>query len=151
MAQNSFGLTSSTMNFGLGHLSKKPKGKRKQIGKQLRNQVWAKYLGNRTQGKCFCCKIIPIHFQNFEVGHNKSVYRGGSNHINNLRPICRDCNRKMGIKSIDWYRKKFFANPVKRTKPVKRRASKIKPKNYNAFGLKPILKMPKSSKNIWKI
>lgn len=123
----------------IGGVQKK-KGTRKPIAKLLRDQVWTKYMGNRTQGKCYCCRIIPIHFQNFEVGHNKSVYSGGTNHINNLRPICRSCNRKMGTKSIEWYRKKFFGKPTKR----KRKKTKtIRKKTSNSFfGEMPDLRTP---------
>jgi len=147
MARDKSSLTFYKTNFDLRPHFKAPKSKRKSIGKQLRNHVWTKYLGNRTQGKCFCCRIIPIHFQNFEVGHNKSVYRGGSNHLNNLRPICRDCNRKMGVKSIDWYKKKYFAKPIKRVRAIKK-VPKRKPKKTNEFGLTPTLKIPKLPKNI---
>ena len=55
----------------------KPESKRKPIGKALRDNVWIKYIGNKTQGKCYCCKNKPIHFTDFEVGHNKAVAMGG--------------------------------------------------------------------------
>lgn len=97
---------------------------RKKINKTLRDLVWMKYMKNKAQGKCYCCKIKPIHYIDFEVGHNKSVAKGGKNHINNLRPICRSCNRGMGTKSIEWYRKKYFTDPV--NKKTKRKSPKRK-------------------------
>ena len=140
MARNVYGLTLPTRGFGLALHSKRAKSKRKSIGKQLRDHNWIKYMGNRVQGKCYCCKIIPIHFTNFEVGHNKSVYRGGNNHINNLRPICRTCNRKMGTRSIEWYRNKFFTKPNKKVK-VNRKIKRAKPRN-TGFGLTDNIKFP---------
>jgi 5-methylcytosine-specific restriction endonuclease McrA len=46
--------------------------------------------------KCpvYKCKT-KIIFNNFEMGHLRSVANGGSSTINNLRPICRQCNQKM--------------------------------------------------------
>lgn len=90
--------------------------KRKQITKDLRNQVWIKYLGNKPEGKCYCCNMVTIHFTNFQVGHNKAVAKGGKNQISNLRPICALCNRGMGTKSIESYRKTHFAATTTKTK-----------------------------------
>jgi len=86
---------------------------RKTINKNLRELVWFKHMGNKVQGKCYCCKIKPIHFTDFEVGHNKAVSIGGQNNIENLRPICRGCNKGMKTKSIEWYKKKYFDKPRK--------------------------------------
>lgn len=113
---------------------KKSNNKRKSINKGLREKVWIKYMGNRVQGKCYCCRIKPIHFTDFEVGHNKSVYSGGTNNINNLRPICRSCNREMGVKSIEWYRNKYYSKPKERTKVKKQPTRKtIKRESIGLF------------------
>jgi len=126
------------MNSMYGKKSKK----RKTINKGLREKVWIKYMGNKVQGKCYCCRIKPIHFTDFEVGHNKSVYSCGTNNINNLRPICRSCNREMGVKSIEWYRNKYYSKPKTRTKIKKqptKKTIKREPKgildelNYSGF------------------
>lgn len=102
----------------------KPKGSRKPIGKPLRDQVWLKYMGNKAQGKCYCCRIRMIHITDFQVGHNKAVVRGGKNNISNLRPICGPCNRGMGTKSIEWYRKKYFSKGGKKKTIRKKRSTK---------------------------
>lgn len=102
----------------------KKSSSRKAIGKPLRDQVWLKYIGNKAQGKCYCCKIRTIHITDFQVGHNKAVAKGGSNNIANLRPICGPCNRAMRTKSIEWYRKKYFAKPSANRKIIKKTKSK---------------------------
>lgn len=102
----------------------KPKGGRKSIGKPLRDQVWLKYMGNRAQGKCYCCKIRMIHITDFHVGHNKAVAKGGKNNISNLRPICGPCNRGMSTKSIEWHRKKYFSKCRKKKQSKKFRTRK---------------------------
>ena len=53
------------------------KNKRKPIGKTLRDSVWLKYMKNKTIGKCYCCRERPIHYSDFQVGHNKAVAKGG--------------------------------------------------------------------------
>ena len=40
---------------------------------------------------------------NFEAGHIKSFYNGGDINIENLRPICKVCNIKMGSTNWDEY------------------------------------------------
>ncbi len=101
------------------------KRQRKPIRKGLRDKVWTNYMGKRFQGLCYCCKIEPITVNNFEVGHNKSVYSGGSNNINNLRPICRSCNREMGTRSIEWWKKKYYSKKKAKPKKARRRKSRI--------------------------
>lgn len=110
----------------LSNKTKKISSKRKKISKGLREKVWIKYMKNRVQGKCYCCRIKPIHFTDFEVGHNKSVHAGGQNHITNLRPICRSCNREMGIKSIEWWRKKYYGEIKPKKKQIKKKTTKKK-------------------------
>ena len=115
MARNDpFGLRNIDLGFG------PKKTNRKTITKSLRNQVWLKYMRNNAEGKCYCCRMRTIHFTDFQVGHNKAVARGGKDNISNLRPICGPCNRGMGTKSIEWYRKKYFAKPDKSRKKTKR-------------------------------
>ena len=114
---------------------KKPSGgRRKPIGKPLRDQVWLKYMGNKAQGKCYCCKIRTIHITDFHVGHNRAVAKSGKNNIFNLRPICGPCNRGMGTKSIEWYRKKFFSKGGKKKPTKKSRTRKGPRKPANPWG-----------------
>lgn len=121
----------------------KPTGRgRKPIGKPLRETVWLKYMGNKAQGKCYCCRIRQIHFTEFQVGHNKSVAKSGKNNISNLRPICGPCNRGMGTKSIEWYRKVHFSKGGKK-KRTKKPGTRIGPrKPTSQWGIPPI-KFPK--------
>jgi 5-methylcytosine-specific restriction endonuclease McrA len=57
--------------------------------------------------KCFCCKKITIKIIDFEAGHVLSEFNGGSNEINNFRPICRNCNSSMGTMHMEDYIKKY--------------------------------------------
>jgi len=98
--------------------------KRKSCPKTVKEMVWAKYCGiNKMIGKCYVCNR-PIHFTSFEVGHNKAFTKGGKWNINNLRPICRTCNRSMGTMSIEAFKRKHFSikRVVKRRKKGKKKS-----------------------------
>jgi len=83
---------------------------RKAIPRSIKKTVWKKYIGaNKTTGKCFAGCGTTINFMSFEVGHNRPRSKGGSDNINNLRPICADCNKGMGNRmSIEAWKAKYF-------------------------------------------
>ena len=85
-------------------IQKKPKKRKKKISPHIRFQVWEKYVGNKIETECFCClknKITPFtHYKTFHAGHIKSEANGGEISLNNLLPICGDCNKDMG--PINW-------------------------------------------------
>ena len=68
-----------------------------KIPSALREQVWLLYCGDRLfKHKCFVswCENVITPFK-FEVGHNVPESKGGATQIDNLRPICSNCNRSM--------------------------------------------------------
>jgi hypothetical protein len=71
--------------------------KRKPIPKGVRIDCWDKWL-NRDLAitKCMCCEEKEIRIIDFECGHVLARKNGGSDHIENLRPICSKCNKSMG-------------------------------------------------------
>lgn len=95
---------------------------RKSIPKSLRQQVWVKYCGTKNyETKCFIdwCKNMINPF-NFEVGHNIPHSKGGSDSIDNLRPICSLCNKSMGNRySID----QFIELGIKKTNKLQKLTS----------------------------
>jgi hypothetical protein len=80
-----------------------------KVPKAVHDSVWKKYMGNKTEGRCYCCKLETITVFNFEVGHNKARIKGGSDDIENLRPICKTCNTSMATQSIESFRAKHFS------------------------------------------
>ena len=60
--------------------------KRKPISKALRHTVYRKY-----GGRCAYCGE-NIDYETMQVDHLHSVYRGGTNGIDNLMPSCSMCN-----------------------------------------------------------
>ena len=98
------------------------KTKRTPMPKAIREQVWEKYIGRTKRvGKCYCCEWRPITESDFEVGHNKAVAKGGKDNVSNLRPICKQCNRSIGTKTIEYYKKKYHGKPTKVKKKTKAR------------------------------
>jgi 5-methylcytosine-specific restriction endonuclease McrA len=82
---------------------------RKPCPKAVKDAVWLKYFGYEMIGKCYVCGK-PISYMDFEVGHNKPFTKGGEWNINNLRPICRTCNRSMGTMTIEAFKRKYFGS-----------------------------------------
>ena len=101
--------------------------KRSSCPKAVKETVWRKNFGNRMTGKCHVCKK-PIHFTDFEVGHNRPFSKGGTWNINNLRPICRTCNRSMGTMSIEAFKRKYFAKKRAMKKKITRRKKRAQPR-----------------------
>lgn len=77
------------------------------IPKALRQQVWVQYNGKVFEKKCnikWCTNNINVF--NFHVGHNIPRSKGGTLDLNNLVPICSNCNLSMSDKySIDQWNK----------------------------------------------
>ena len=71
--------------------------KKKKIPAALRQQVWIQKIGKDFEGKCkttWCSNVINVY--TYECGHNIPESKGGKTDINNLVPICRQCNGSMG-------------------------------------------------------
>jgi len=73
--------------------------RKKSIPSALRQQVWIKNIGNKFSGKCttrWCKNKITVF--NYETGHDVPESCGGKTVLENLYPICRQCNGSMGNK-----------------------------------------------------
>jgi len=83
-----------------------PKSFRIKIPKKLREKLWKSYFETSMLGKCYVC-VDDIEFTNFECGHVVSVFYGGKNDLDNLRPVCHTCNNDMGAKDMEEYKNLF--------------------------------------------
>ena len=82
--------------------------KRKNISGALKRDVWLKYIGNKARSKCFCCRENVIYLcsgvhNTWQAGHIISHNNGGLAEINNLHPICKQCNNAMDDENWDDY------------------------------------------------
>ena len=62
--------------------------KREYIPKVVRDAVL-----KRDNYRCVKCGST----RNLEIDHKVSLADGGTNHIDNLQTLCRDCNRRKGV------------------------------------------------------
>jgi hypothetical protein len=88
--------------------------KKATISTDLKQKLWEKYYGNQGVAKCFCCGADDIKPLSFEAGHVVAESAGGPTILDNMRPICKGCNRRMASTNMkDWmaqnYPKRTFA------------------------------------------
>jgi len=77
------------------------KGRKARITQTLRKKVWCKtFSSDKGEAPCFCCEKRIINCWNFQAGHVQSEYHGGPTIVENLRPICAECNQRMGTKNM---------------------------------------------------
>lgn len=79
---------------------------RKSFSKSKRAKVWDNVIGTKIGcTKCPCCNNHEITQLNFEIGHKISKRRGGSDSLDNLSPVCSDCNKSMGTMNFDEFKR----------------------------------------------
>jgi len=71
----------------------------KTIAKAVRKALWIESFGNEEYGKCCCCKG-QITRSTFHAGHIESAFNGGKPIIENLIPMCAECNVSIGKKNL---------------------------------------------------
>ena len=87
------------------------KRRKKKIPQKLKKDSWYKYIGEDIlKENCIVCDINEIRNDNFEAGHIISEYNGGDINIDNIIPICSQCNKSMSYRNIDCYIKEFYPN-----------------------------------------
>lgn len=83
--------------------------KRPYISKTFKDAVWDKYIGDSiAKALCFCCEKTEIRMTSFVCGHVIAVCKGGELHIDNLRPICSECNLSMGTQNLFEFKVKLM-------------------------------------------
>ena len=72
----------------------------------VRVQVWNKVNPNNDigDGVCFVCSE-DLKYKDMEVAHIQAHALGGSDHIDNLLPTCKRCNRDCGIMNLLEYKR----------------------------------------------
>lgn len=102
------------------------------IPKALRNIVWITYCGEVFRSNCHVswCTNIMTPFD-FEAGHNIPESKGGATTLDNLRPICSQCNKSMGNRySIDEF-SEIFSERNKNNAKKKKKTS-----IFNCFAIR---------------
>lgn len=74
--------------------------RRRPVPSAVRIALWNAWHGSDSgTGSCFCCGS-KVTQQDFEAGHVVAASKGGKNRIDNLRVLCRACNRSMGSRNL---------------------------------------------------
>lgn len=92
--------------------------RKKKIPKTLKRAVWDLYIGaEKGTASCLCCEKTTIRQIEFHCGHVVAEAEGGKTNIENLRPICAQCNLSMGKQNLYEFKAKYFEiNEKKKTK-----------------------------------
>lgn len=81
---------------------------KRNLSVAVRTAVWNTYIGREYGlGYCFVGCGEQISQANFECGHVQSRKFGGSNEIENLRPVCSRCNKSMGTQNMFEFMKMY--------------------------------------------
>lgn len=87
-----------------GKKEKDKKEKKENIAPSLRDTLWIK---NHPRGAdvawCPICETNKIFPENFSAGHIVPESHGGETILDNLLPICKGCNLRMGTKHMKTY------------------------------------------------
>jgi len=82
--------------------------RKKNIPKSLKRQVWDYWIGaDLGTALCLCCKYQVIRQIEFHCGHVLAEANGGKLSVENLRPICAQCNLSMGKKDFKTFAQMF--------------------------------------------
>jgi 5-methylcytosine-specific restriction endonuclease McrA len=88
------------------NISQVKKYKKKPL-KAIRDILWEIHFGKSLIGNCYCCNEQIQYNKNYEAGHIEAEARGGKTEINNLKPVCRTCNRSMGTMNMEEFKKRL--------------------------------------------
>lgn len=84
------------------------KNKKKPIPSTVKRLVWNTYIGEEIgKAKCTCCNVTDITQMSFHCGHIISEANGGEITVQNLKPICQNCNSSMGTINMNDFIKKL--------------------------------------------
>jgi hypothetical protein len=72
-----------------------------RVSHTLRRTVWN---STNVKSECYCC-AQTIDIGSFECGHIIAKSLGGATNSENLRAICRECNRDMMTSNLETYKK----------------------------------------------
>jgi hypothetical protein len=87
---------------------KKQSRKKEPIPAAIKTLVWNKYIGEKVaEAKCMCCRVTTISMRHHHCGHLLSEKYGGGTTVDNLRPICANCNLSMGTANMADFISKF--------------------------------------------
>lgn len=86
---------------------------KKKIPGALRIACWDKWIGKKNGTHlCLCCNQQTISTFNFHCGHIIAECNGGGITLDNLRPICVECNLSMSSMNMKEFAKTYFNHAI---------------------------------------
>jgi len=82
------------------------------IESKVKEQVWKSFFQDKKESNCLCCTKIKITDKSFSAGHIISEAHGGLAIIENLIPICKECNNKCQQKNLIEFAKQEYNNDI---------------------------------------
>ena len=81
---------------------------KQKVPPSLRKKVWDRQFPSLSKGFCPCCRKNKIDKKNFHAGHIIAASKGGKMEVENLRPVCRDCNLQMRTQHMRTFCRTMF-------------------------------------------
>ena len=69
----------------------------------FKNSIWRKTNGSLEKIMCPVCSLNLISNESFSAGHILPESKGGMMCIENIMPICPECNSQMGSRHLYWF------------------------------------------------
>jgi transposase-like protein len=88
---------------------KKKNSRKNNIPKSVKISTWNENFGKHCgEHECYigCGKLI--YQGDFECGHIIAESKGGLTRVDNLKPICSQCNKSMQTQNLEEYKKIYF-------------------------------------------
>lgn len=98
-------------------LKQPEKRKRKSITRRLYTKVWIKLYPGILSGYCKLCRVNEISLtdtSSWEASHIVPFSAGGDETLENLVPLCKNCNRRMGKKTVQEYAMEKYPSDYKK-------------------------------------
>lgn len=93
----------------------KRRKRKRNIPKTLKRAVWDTHIGaEKGMAPCMCCERTMIQQIQFHCGHVIAEAEGGKTNVENLRPICAQCNLSMGKRNLYEFKAKYFEDSSKK-------------------------------------
>jgi len=69
----------------------------------FKSRIWRKFNGSLEKAICPICSECLISPDSFSAGHILPESKGGMMCLENIMPICGDCNSQMGARHLYWF------------------------------------------------
>lgn len=77
--------------------------KKETFPEWFKSRLWRKFNGSLEKAMCPVCSESFIEPNSFSAGHILPESKGGMMCLENIMPICGDCNSQMGARHLYWF------------------------------------------------